>query len=75
MITGEGKTVTGASGYTASRLVKFLLQKGYTVKGTVRDPSQYFLTCSYMVVLGIQNFYAKRQDLQQCFRLDVIFGP
>ncbi|KAB2627501.1 cinnamoyl-CoA reductase 1-like [Pyrus ussuriensis x Pyrus communis] len=37
----EGKTVcvTGASGYIASWLVKLLLQKGYTVKGTVRDPN------------------------------------
>ncbi|CAN6561772.1 unnamed protein product [Malus baccata var. baccata] len=41
MSTVEGKTVcvTGASGYIASWLVKLLLQKGYTVKGTVRDPN------------------------------------
>ena len=32
--------VTGASGYVASWLVKFLLQRGYTVRATVRDPSQ-----------------------------------
>ncbi|XVF73604.1 hypothetical protein PTKIN_Ptkin12aG0215700 [Pterospermum kingtungense] len=31
--------VTGASGYIASWLVKLLLQRGYTVKATVRDPS------------------------------------
>nr|KJB40934.1 hypothetical protein B456_007G083400 [Gossypium raimondii] len=31
--------VTGASGYVASWLVKLLLQRGYTVKATVRDPS------------------------------------
>ncbi|GMY22464.1 phenylacetaldehyde reductase-like isoform X1 [Fagus crenata] len=31
--------VTGASGYIASWLVKLLLQRGYRVKGTVRDPS------------------------------------
>ncbi|KAI9117791.1 hypothetical protein K1719_011206 [Acacia pycnantha] len=31
--------VTGASGYIASWLVKFLLLRGYTVKGTVRDPN------------------------------------
>ncbi|KAK4278650.1 hypothetical protein QN277_016471 [Acacia crassicarpa] len=38
---GEGKMVcvTGASGYIASWLVKFLLLRGYTVKGTVRDPN------------------------------------
>ncbi|XP_014499795.1 cinnamoyl-CoA reductase 1 [Vigna radiata var. radiata] len=39
MSTGAGKVacVTGASGYIASWLVKFLLQRGYTVKATVRD--------------------------------------
>ncbi|TXG55839.1 hypothetical protein EZV62_017152 [Acer yangbiense] len=38
---GEGKVVcvTGASGYIASWLVKQLLQLGYTVKATVRDPN------------------------------------
>ncbi|CAN6483300.1 unnamed protein product [Victoria cruziana] len=30
--------VTGASGYIASWLVKLLLQRGYTVRATVRDP-------------------------------------
>ncbi|KAB2594775.1 cinnamoyl-CoA reductase 1-like [Pyrus ussuriensis x Pyrus communis] len=41
MSTGESKNVcvTGASGYIASWLVKLLLQKGYTVKATVRDPN------------------------------------
>ncbi|EEF48916.1 phenylacetaldehyde reductase [Ricinus communis] len=39
--SGEGKTVcvTGASGYIASWIVKFLLQRGYTVKASVRDPN------------------------------------
>ncbi|XP_020552219.1 cinnamoyl-CoA reductase 1-like isoform X1 [Sesamum indicum] len=31
--------VTGASGYIASWIVKFLLQRGYTVKASVRDPN------------------------------------
>ncbi|KAK7264043.1 hypothetical protein RJT34_31646 [Clitoria ternatea] len=31
--------VTGASGFIASWIVKFLLQRGYTVRATVRDPS------------------------------------
>ncbi|XP_073226928.1 cinnamoyl-CoA reductase CAD2-like isoform X2 [Cicer arietinum] len=41
MSSGEGKVVcvTGASGFIASWIVKFLLQRGYTVRGTVRDPS------------------------------------
>ncbi|KAL5827336.1 hypothetical protein ACOSQ4_019133 [Xanthoceras sorbifolium] len=40
-MSGEGKVVcvTGASGYIASWLVKLLLQRGYTVKATVRDPN------------------------------------
>ncbi|XP_076930328.1 phenylacetaldehyde reductase-like [Bidens hawaiensis] len=39
-LSGGGKTVcvTGASGYIASWLVKFLLEQGYTVKASVRDP-------------------------------------
>ncbi|KAM7267536.1 hypothetical protein ACFE04_009702 [Oxalis oulophora] len=38
---GGGKLVcvTGASGYIASWLVKFLLQRGYTVRATIRDPN------------------------------------
>ncbi|XP_077241704.1 NAD(P)-binding Rossmann-fold superfamily protein [Tasmannia lanceolata] len=38
-MSGSGKVVcvTGASGYIASWLVKLLLNKGYTVKATVRD--------------------------------------
>lgn len=32
--------VTGASGYVASWLVKYLLEAGYTVHGTVRDPAK-----------------------------------
>jgi cinnamoyl-CoA reductase len=38
--SGNGQTVcvTGAAGYIASWLVKLLLEKGYTVKGTVRNP-------------------------------------
>ncbi|KAF3452516.1 hypothetical protein FNV43_RR02949 [Rhamnella rubrinervis] len=38
---GAGKVVcvTGASGYIASWLVKYLLQRGYTVKASVRNPS------------------------------------
>ncbi|XP_027340988.1 cinnamoyl-CoA reductase 1-like [Abrus precatorius] len=41
MSSGAGKVVcvTGASGYIASWIVKFLLHRGYTVRATVRDPS------------------------------------
>ncbi|XP_059073770.1 cinnamoyl-CoA reductase 1-like [Cryptomeria japonica] len=34
----ESVCVTGAGGFIASWLVKMLLSRGYTVKGTVRDP-------------------------------------
>ncbi|XP_047176285.1 phenylacetaldehyde reductase-like [Vigna umbellata] len=36
---GQVVCVTGASGYIASWVVKFLLQRGYTVRATVRDTS------------------------------------
>ncbi|KAL1225197.1 Phenylacetaldehyde reductase [Cardamine amara subsp. amara] len=36
---GEVVCVTGASGYIASWIVKLLLLRGYTVRATVRDPS------------------------------------
>ncbi|KAK9288037.1 hypothetical protein L1049_016482 [Liquidambar formosana] len=40
-MSGAGKVVcvTGASGYIASWLVKLLLQSSYTVKASVRDPT------------------------------------
>ncbi|XP_072975951.1 phenylacetaldehyde reductase-like [Typha angustifolia] len=37
--TGKVVCVTGASGYIASWLVKLLLQRGYTVRASVRDPA------------------------------------
>lgn len=33
--------VTGASGFIGSWLVMRLLERGYTVRATVRDPGQY----------------------------------
>ncbi|XP_020214815.1 tetraketide alpha-pyrone reductase 1 isoform X2 [Cajanus cajan] len=36
---GNVVCVTGASGFMASWIVKFLLQRGYTVRATVREPS------------------------------------
>jgi cinnamoyl-CoA reductase len=43
-LPGQGRTVcvTGAGGFIASWLVKRLLQKGYTVRGTVRNPGKYW---------------------------------
>jgi len=42
-LSGHGLTVcvTGAGGFIASWLVKRLLEKGYTVRGTVRNPGGF----------------------------------
>ncbi|KAJ0074921.1 hypothetical protein Patl1_34741 [Pistacia atlantica] len=37
-VSGQTVCVTGAGGFIASWIVKLLLEKGYTVKGTVRNP-------------------------------------
>ncbi|XP_051119448.1 cinnamoyl-CoA reductase 1 [Andrographis paniculata] len=37
-VTGKVVCVTGAGGFIASWLVKLLLERGYTVRGTVRNP-------------------------------------
>ncbi|XP_057732123.1 cinnamoyl-CoA reductase 2-like [Arachis stenosperma] len=37
-VSGQTVCVTGAGGFIASWLVKLLLEKGYTVKGTLRNP-------------------------------------
>ncbi|XP_027167731.1 cinnamoyl-CoA reductase 1-like [Coffea eugenioides] len=37
-VSGQVVCVTGAGGYIASWIVKLLLEKGYTVRGTVRNP-------------------------------------
>ncbi|XP_022153511.1 cinnamoyl-CoA reductase 2-like isoform X2 [Momordica charantia] len=38
VVSGQIVCVTGAGGFIASWLVKLLLEKGYTVRGTVRNP-------------------------------------
>jgi GDP-D-mannose dehydratase len=35
---GQTVCVTGAGGYIGSWIVKLLLERGYTVRGTVRNP-------------------------------------
>ncbi|KAL6311829.1 hypothetical protein AAG906_025789 [Vitis piasezkii] len=47
--------VTGASGYIASWLVKLLLQRGYTVKATVRDPNDPKKTQHLLSLDGAQE--------------------
>lgn len=44
--------VTGASGYVASWLVKFLLQRGYTVRASVRDPCSFFPQTFFFLLLN-----------------------
>ncbi|XP_043698360.1 cinnamoyl-CoA reductase 1-like [Telopea speciosissima] len=39
MVSGQTVSVTGAGGFIASWLIKLLLERGYFVKGTVRDPN------------------------------------
>lgn len=40
-VSGQTVCVTGAGGFIASWIVKQLLERGYTVKGTVRNPGKY----------------------------------
>lgn len=42
--SGQVVCVTGAAGFIASWIVKLLLEKGYTVRGTVRNPGIYIYT-------------------------------
>ena len=58
MSSGTGKLVcvTGASGYIASWLVKLLLQRGYTVNATVRDPSIISFPFSFSPSLFVFDF-------------------
>lgn len=48
-----GKTVcvTGAGGYIASWIVKSLLERGYTVKGTVRNPGPIVLLLYALILI------------------------
>ena len=40
-VSGETVCVTGAGGFLASWMVKLLLERGYFVKGTVRNPGKF----------------------------------
>lgn len=44
--------VTGASGYLASWIIKFLLETGHTVRGTVRSLAS---KDKYEKLLGLEN--------------------
>jgi hypothetical protein len=47
--------VTGGSGYIASALVKTLLEKGYAVKTTVRNPGQILLLLIHLDHFSVQS--------------------
>ncbi|XP_059430932.1 phenylacetaldehyde reductase-like [Corylus avellana] len=57
MSSGAGKIVcvTGASGFIASWIVKFLLQRGYTVRASVRDPNDPKKTNHLLVLDGAKE--------------------
>ncbi|XP_010246748.1 PREDICTED: cinnamoyl-CoA reductase 1-like [Nelumbo nucifera] len=56
-MSGAGKLVcvTGASGYIASWLVKLLLQRGYTVKASVRDRNDPKKTAHLRALVGAKE--------------------
>lgn len=57
--------VTGAGGYIASWIVKSLLERGYTVKGTVRNPGLFFfyITLIRIYFLKVSQFIEYYWDL------------
>uniref|UniRef100_A0A199UAW2 NAD-dependent epimerase/dehydratase domain-containing protein n=1 Tax=Manihot esculenta TaxID=3983 RepID=A0A199UAW2_MANES len=56
-MSGEGKVVcvTGGSGYIASWLIKFLLQRAYTVKATVCNPNDLKKTAHLLALEGAKE--------------------
>ncbi|XP_065864598.1 phenylacetaldehyde reductase-like [Euphorbia lathyris] len=56
-MSGEEKVVcvTGGSGYVASWLIKFLLQRGYSVKATVRCPNDIKKNAHLLALDGAQE--------------------
>ncbi|XP_062115498.1 phenylacetaldehyde reductase-like [Humulus lupulus] len=67
-MSGIGKVVcvTGASGYIASWLVKILLQQGYTVNATVRDPHDPEKTDNLVALDGAkERLHLLRADLME----------
>lgn len=59
--------VTGGTGYIAAFLIKALLEKGHTVRTTVRDPGIYM---SNIIGFDLEIFYHILQNPElQFFRL------
>ncbi|KAG9459628.1 hypothetical protein H6P81_004136 [Aristolochia fimbriata] len=65
-MSGVGKVVcvTGGAGYIASWLVKLLLERGYTVKATVRDPDNPKKTLHLRALEGaLERLHLVKADL------------
>ncbi|KAG8379720.1 hypothetical protein BUALT_Bualt07G0118700 [Buddleja alternifolia] len=64
--------VTGAGSFIASWLVKLLLEKGYTVRGTVRNPENvYFIFCMWFFVkffcrADLNDYQSLRDAINGC---------
>lgn len=59
--------VTGASGYVASWIIRYLLEDGYTVRGTVRDPDK---TSGLEHLQALQDAHPGRLTLYKADLLD-----
>uniref|UniRef100_A0A1D1YFB8 Anthocyanidin reductase n=1 Tax=Anthurium amnicola TaxID=1678845 RepID=A0A1D1YFB8_9ARAE len=68
MATGEGKTkktacVTGGNGFVASSLIKLLLENGYAVHATVRDPEATAKVAHLKALQSLGDLKLFRADL------------
>lgn len=71
MLRGAGPTptycVTGATGYIGSWLVNTLLQRGYMVHATARDPGNTYMFCNIHVHLFTHYSSASTSPSSPCF--------
>lgn len=52
IVSNKTACVIGGTGFVASQLIKLLLEKGYVVKTTARDPGQ-----TYILYRLLPNFF------------------
>ena len=55
-VSGQIVCVTGAGGFIASWIVKILLEKGYIVRGTVRNPGMHAIFDNLNDIKGCKVF-------------------
>jgi 3-oxoacyl-ACP reductase-like protein len=53
--------VTGAGGFIASWIVKLLLERGHTVRGTVRDPGKQPRPRSSRILVPARRQFVRRR--------------